>query len=73
MRRKGRIQVGSDADIVVFDSARVIDRATFQEPALPSEGFSYVMVNGQVVIRKGQLPSGVYPGRGVRGPRQQAP
>ncbi len=66
MRAKGRIRVGADADIVAFDPGRVIDRATFAEPALPSEGFSYVVVGGQPVIRKGQFQSGVFPGRGIR-------
>jgi N-acyl-D-aspartate/D-glutamate deacylase len=67
MRSKGRIRVGADADIVAFDAGRVIDRATFTEPALPSEGFSHVVVGGKVVIRKGQFQAGVFPGQGVRG------
>ena len=62
-----RIRVGADADIVAFDPARVIDRATFTDPALPSEGFAHVLVQGRPVIRDGQLQTGVYPGRGVRG------
>jgi N-acyl-D-aspartate/D-glutamate deacylase len=66
MRAKGRIRVGADADIVAFDPGRVIDRATFAEPALPSYGFVYVLVAGQAVIRKGQFQSGTFPGRGVR-------
>jgi N-acyl-D-aspartate/D-glutamate deacylase len=67
MRAKGRIRVGADADIVAFDPARVIDRATFTDPALPSEGFAHVLVQGRPVIRDGQLQTGAYPGRGVRG------
>jgi N-acyl-D-aspartate/D-glutamate deacylase len=66
MRAKGRIRVGADADLVAFDAGRVIDRATFTEPALPSAGFSYVVVSGQPVIRNGQFQSGVFPGRGIR-------
>lgn len=68
MRAKGRIRVGADADIVAFDEARVIDRATFTEPALPSTGFQYVLVQGQVILRQGELRSGMFPGREVRGP-----
>jgi len=43
---KGRLKVGADADISVFDPARVIDKATFESPAQYSEGFCYVMVEG---------------------------
>jgi dihydroorotase len=66
MSRKGRIRVGADADLVVFDAARVIDRATFSDPALPSQGFVHVVVQGQRVIRDGQLQTGRFPGRAVR-------
>jgi dihydroorotase len=63
---KGRIRTGSDADIAVFDPRRVTDRATFQKPSLPSEGFRYVLVNGVFVVRDGQLLEGVMPGTGIR-------
>jgi N-acyl-D-aspartate/D-glutamate deacylase len=66
MRSKGRIRVGADADIVAFDPDTVIDRATFREPTLPSEGIEYVLVNGTVLVRDGELQQGVYPGRPVR-------
>ena len=66
MRNKGRIQVGSDADITVFDAASIIDRATFQSPAQPSDGIRYVLVNGSVVVREGALVEGVYPGQPIR-------
>jgi len=50
MRRKGRLSVGADADIVIFDPARVRDRATVEHPELMSEGISYVIVGGQVAL-----------------------
>jgi len=63
---KGRIAVGADADIAVFDAARVIDRATFENPAQYAEGMVYVLVNGVPVVRGGSLVDGVAPGRGLR-------
>lgn len=66
MRNKGRIQVGGDADLTVFDPDGVIDRSTYQEPAKYAEGIKYVLVNGVVVVKGGELQAGVYPGRPVR-------
>jgi N-acyl-D-aspartate/D-glutamate deacylase len=66
MRTKGRISVGADADIVVFDPDRVIDRATFNEPARPSEGIEYVLVNGEFIVLGGELLENTYPGRPIR-------
>lgn len=68
MARKGRLQPGADADIVIFDAARIIDRATYREPALPSTGIRYVLVNGAVVVRDGAIREGVLAGRAVRAP-----
>jgi dihydroorotase len=68
MRRKGRIQLGADADLTVFDAATVIDRATFAEPAQPSQGIPHVLVNGLFVVRDGELVEGVMPGRPIRAP-----
>ena len=65
MRQKGRIKVGADADIGVFDPARVIDKATFQNPAEYSEGFRYVLVEGTFVVSDGKLQD-VTPGQGIR-------
>ena len=63
---KGRIAPGADADLTVFDAARVIDRATFENPAQYSEGISYVLVNGTLVVNRGELVDGIAPGRPVR-------
>jgi dihydroorotase len=66
MKAKGRIAVGADADITVFDPATVIDRATFEQPTLTSAGIPHVLVNGTFVVRDGRLVQGVFPGRAVR-------
>ena len=67
MKRKGRLQAGADADIVVFDPERVIDRATFEQPAQYSDGIVHVLVNGTFVVRESNLVPGVAPGKPVRG------
>jgi dihydroorotase len=66
MARKGRISVGADADLTIFDPATVIDRATFANPEQASAGIPYVVVNGTVVVRQGQLVAGAAPGRAVK-------
>jgi N-acyl-D-aspartate/D-glutamate deacylase len=66
MRQKGRLAVGADADIAVFDPAHVIDTATFENAAQYSEGFRYVLVDGTFVVRDGKLQNGVVPGQAIR-------
>ncbi len=68
MKNKGRVRVGADADLVIFDAARVIDKSTYDEPARYAEGVRYVLVNGVVVVKNGEVQPGVYPGRPVRAP-----
>lgn len=67
MRDKGRIRVNAEADIVVFDPNTIIDRATYEQPALPSVGMNYVLVNGVPVVRDGRLDESRMAGRAVRG------
>jgi len=64
---RGLVKSGMYADITVFNPATVIDRATFEQPHQTSVGIEYVFVNGQMVLKKGQITS-ARPGRGLRGP-----
>ena len=67
-RRKGRLQEGADADIVVFDPQTIRDRSTFEKPMEPSVGVHELVVGGTLVIDDGKLVPDVYPGRAVLGP-----
>ena len=71
MRLKGRIQVGCDADITVFDPDTIVDTATFEDDLSFSEGVRYVLVNGTFVVRAGETVAGVFPGRAVLGRYRQ--
>jgi N-acyl-D-aspartate/D-glutamate deacylase len=66
MRRKGRLAPGSDADIVVFDPAKVSDQATYAHSTRPSAGIRHVLVNGTPVVHDWQLVPDVLPGRPIR-------
>ncbi|MGR5117483.1 amidohydrolase family protein [Vibrio astriarenae] len=66
MSHKGRIQVGADADITLFDPNTVTDNSTLEEPGLPSTGIPYVVVNGTLVVEDSKVLEGVYPGQAIR-------
>lgn len=64
---RGRIAEGLAADLVVFDYAKLADKATFSKPSEPSVGMKYVLVNGTLVLDGGRF-TGQRPGRVLRGP-----
>ncbi len=65
---RGRLKEGCYADVVVFDEARMIDRATFEEPFLGPEGIHSVLVNGSQVVSQGSF-TGERPGKVLRNGR----
>lgn len=68
MARKGRLQVGMDADVTVFDPATVQERATYANPDQRSAGIPWVIVNGTPVVVDGVVDESVAPGRWMRHP-----
>lgn len=67
MSRKGRLQVGADADVTVFNLDAFEDKATFAEPTHPSVGVMHLIVGGVPLIRDGILDTALRPGTPVRG------
>ena len=66
-RRKGRLQEGADADVVVFDPQTISDQSTFEKPMEHSSGVRELLVAGTLVIDEGKLVPDVYPGRAIVG------
>ena len=71
MKRKGRLTVGADADVTIFDPGRVLDRSTYREPSLPPVGIEFVVVNGVLVVSHGRAVEGVAPGVAIRAPGRE--
>lgn len=67
-KRKGRLQEGADADVVIFDPQTITDRATFEKPMEPSVGVHFLLVAGTVLIDDGKMVQGMYPGKAIVGP-----
>jgi len=65
--RRGELQPGYYADVVVFDPDTIQDHATFIEPHQYATGMLHVFVNGEQVLKDGEH-TGATPGRAVRGP-----
>ncbi|MEE8349429.1 MAG: D-aminoacylase [Acidobacteriota bacterium] len=68
--RRGSLEPGFFADVVIFDPDTIQDHATFEAPHQYSTGVIHVLINGQQVLREGEH-TGVLPGRVVRGPGWQ--
>ena len=69
MAAKGRIKVGADADLTIFDPATVIDKSTYEDATIPSTGIPFVIVGGQIVVDSGQVTA-ARPGQGIRAPQR---
>ncbi len=67
LERRGRLRQGYFADVVVFDPARIVDHATYDRPHQYATGVETVLVNGTLVLDRGEH-TGAKPGRVVRGP-----
>lgn len=65
LQDRGVLRVGAHADLVLFDPATIIDRATFEQPKQPAAGLEQVYVNGRCVWRDGEH-TGERPGRALR-------
>jgi len=62
---KGCLRVGADADITIFNPDTIRDTATFSEPTLAPEGIEYVLINGDIAMKHGEIINGRL-GRAVR-------
>jgi imidazolonepropionase-like amidohydrolase len=72
MKNKGRVRVGADADLTIFDAGKVKDEATYEHPNRYSSGIEYVLVNGTLVVKNGALVQNIFPGKAVRVPNSEA-
>jgi len=63
--KRGALRQGWQADVIVMDTAKVAERATYEQPELLAEGMQYVIVNGALAVSEGKL-TGAMAGRGVR-------
>jgi N-acyl-D-amino-acid deacylase len=64
-RDRGLVKQGMAADLVMFDPAKVQDKATFEAPHQYTEGFDLVVVNGRIAVENGK-PTGIMAGQVLR-------
>jgi N-acyl-D-aspartate/D-glutamate deacylase len=63
---KGRLQVGMDADITVFDPKTVKANANWDDVAALNDGFYHTLVNGVFILRDGKIDTEALPGEQIR-------
>ena len=63
--KKGRIQVGADANFTIFDPQTFTDNLTLEKSGMPSTGIPFVVVNGTVVVKDLEVLKVVFPGKPV--------
>ena len=66
LTKKGRLQMGADADITIFDPATVSDQSTIDNPAQMAKGVEYVLVMGQLVKEGDTFHHDVRPGLPIK-------
>ena len=69
--KKGRISVGADADLVIFDPASIAASADYDEPFLPPAGIDFVLVGGSVAAESGAVVTERGSGKKLLGARQE--
>ena len=67
LARKGRMQMGADADITVFDPTTIADRSTVEHPATYSAGIQHVFVMGQHALTPAGVQKNITAGRPIKG------
>ncbi len=65
LKTKGRLNVGADGDVVIFDPQTVQDNAAFEEPLRPPTGIDYVILGGEIAAKDGKICNG-HLGRAIR-------
>ena len=64
MARKGRLQIGADADITIFNPNTIIDKADFSGLEY-SEGVETVIIDGKIIVKDGRIIENVFPGKPI--------
>lgn len=67
MKSKGRVRIGADADLIIFDSIRIKDKSTYEHPANFSEGIKFAIVGG-TFVENGRLQKERLNGQPIRAP-----
>ncbi len=65
-RKKGRSQLGADADITIFDPLAIKSNATYEHPFQGPNGIEFVIVNGSFIVKDGLLQENVFPGQRLK-------